>query len=203
MELVERQAVPAAPDDDRCQCGACSGSPTPLPFERSTNMPVTATNGACLLPAALTNATAGACLLLAATTDATDGALLLPTTTGSTFVHKPSTALTTFPRLAPGQQHLACFLAHPIVYYAPPYYQPLPLLLAHHQQALGPPVIFSNSRPRKRKLQEVEYQHCCKKSWKYHVIDKQEGKMGAPPHCLACPVRKQRRHPNRGPKGPH
>jgi hypothetical protein len=26
--------------------------------------------------------------------------------------------------------------------------------------------------------------------------------MGAPPHCLDCPVRKQRRHPNRGPKGP-
>jgi hypothetical protein len=33
-------------------------------------------------------------------------------------------------------------------------------------------------------------------------VDKPEGRMGAPPHCLDCPVRKQRRHPNRGPKGP-
>jgi hypothetical protein len=38
LELVEREkTVPEHPDkNDRCQCGACAGSSTPLPFEMAT-----------------------------------------------------------------------------------------------------------------------------------------------------------------------
>jgi hypothetical protein len=37
LELVEREkTIPAAPDDDRYQCGACSGSTMPLLFQMVT-----------------------------------------------------------------------------------------------------------------------------------------------------------------------
>jgi hypothetical protein len=105
-------------------------------------------------------------------------------------------------------------LAHPppIYYYPAPYHQlppqSLPFVLAHPQQQLlanqqqaSWPIVVSSSQPGRRKPKVVEHQNCCKKYWKYHVVDRPEGRMGAPPHCLDCPVRKHR-HPNRGPKGP-
>jgi hypothetical protein len=187
LELAERKKiVPGVPDDDQCQCGACSGSPTPLPFEM-----VAATSAA--MKTGLPQSNDTSVLQSAATrmstmpATATNGALL-PTTTGSRPWNSPTL---TFPRMVvPGlfvqapQQYPVCFLVHPI-YYAPYQLlpQPLPFLLV--QQAARP-VIVSSSRPRRRK-QQVEY-HCCKKYWKHHVVNKQEGKMGGPPHCLDCPV---------------
>ena len=163
---------------------------------RMSNVPATATNGA-LLPATTTTTTTStmAATTTAATLTASAGTLL-PTTTG---VARHDATLT-FPTMAPGllqapQQYPVYFLPHPVYtsFQLPvhrlPYYIP-PLIVR-------PPVGVA----RKRKPQ-VE-SHCCKRYWKYHAIDKPEGAMGAPPHCLDCPVRKQRRRPNNGPQGPH
>jgi hypothetical protein len=137
------------------------------------------------------------------TTATTDGALL---PTNSMIFHNPT--ILTFPRMAHGllpapQQYPVCFLPHP-VYYAAPTFQlpshPLPFLAQQYSPTIvRPPVVIGIARKRKP---QVEY-HCCKKYWKYHVLDKPVGKMGALPHALDCPVRKQCRRPNNRPKGPH
>jgi hypothetical protein len=77
--------------------------------------------------------------------------------------------------------------------------RPLPFLAQCIPLIVRPPVGIA----RKRRKPQVEYRRCCEKYCKYHVVDKPAGKKGAPPHCLDCPVRKQFRQPNNGPKGPY
>jgi hypothetical protein len=194
LELLERvKTIPATPDD-RCQCGACSGSTMPLPFQMVMKLPPQS-----VLPTAASTRTMSNDL--PATNATRNGATKTTATAGVLLPTAPKVVPPgLFVHARPQQYPPVCFLAHPL-YYAPyqPYQLPHPFQLLAQQAAR--PVVVSSSRPRKRKHQG-EY-HCCKKYWMYHVVDKQEGKMGAPPHCLDCPVRKQRRHPNRGPKGPH
>jgi hypothetical protein len=203
LEVLEREkTVPVTKDIGRCRCGTCAGGTTLLPFQMLLAAPVPAATSTSEEPRDTT----------ATETNMTTAALLpLPSCTASITRAAPVKA--------ERQQQCpppVCFSwpSMPIYYYAPPYQQlpPLPFVLAHQQQLLAhqqraslPPIIAvpSNQEPRrKRKPQVVDYR-CCKKYWKYNVVDKPEGRMGAPPHCLDCPVRKQRRHPNRGPKGPH
>jgi hypothetical protein len=202
LELLEREkTVPVTQDNKRCLCGACSGSMTPLAFEM-------------VKPAASTCAddkvSATARKVTSVPTNTTTGI--------ARAFHKPAMAPVKAQQQCPPVGFWSSsFLGHPppLYYYAAPAYhqlppQSLPFVLAHQQQllanqqqALWPIAVSSSQQPtRRRKPKVVEYQRCCKKYWKYHVVDKPEGRMGAPPHCLDCPVRKQRRHPNRGPKGP-
>jgi hypothetical protein len=205
LEWLEREKTAVHPDkNDRCQCGACAGNASCLPFEmaaatttsaamktglpqsinatatRTSNVPATAMNRA-LLPATMKTASAGT---------------LLPTTTG--------VAMLSFPTMAPGL--LQAPQPYPVFY---PVYAPfqlpahrLPFQYYYFPPLIVQPPVVGNARKRKRKPQ-VEESHCCKRYWKYHVLDKPEGSMGAPPHCMDCPVRKQRKRPNNGPKGPH
>jgi hypothetical protein len=197
LELLEREkSVPVTQDNKRCRCSACSGSLTPLPFQVMSTEPPAAAASTCEedVWATATNATRNAT------------ALLVPSNTG---IHR-APVKTPQPQLCPPISFWP-----PIYYYGPAYHQlphpqSLPFVLAHQQQLLANqqqaivPVVSHTSQPRRRRNPKavVEYQRCCKKYWKYHAVDKPEGRMGAPPHCLDCPVRKQRRHPNRGPKGP-
>jgi hypothetical protein len=222
LETLEREkTIPVTKEIGRCRCDHCFGSGTLLPFQM---LPTTA-------PAASTISTHEEQeeqdnVAATATTATTNAATVLPLvpTTSRALVEEAEALQQCRP---PVCRPPVCFsswppflMAHPpppIYYYgAAPYQQQLPpqslpfvlahqqQLLAHQQRASLPKVAISSSQPRRRRKPMVvgEYQHCCKKYWTYQVVDKPEGRMGAPPHCLDCPVRKQRRHPSKGPKGP-
>jgi hypothetical protein len=163
------------------------GFVTPLPFEMTTATSAAMKTG---LPESInvtsddSTATRMSSVPATATNDAS-----LPATTG--VAHHDATP--TLPRMAPGlllQTAVSCLLfAASRLFTIPasgsPTSVPAPVLLS--PLIVGPPVGVA----RKRKPQ-VE-SHCCKRYWKSHVLDKPEGSTGAPPHCLDCPVRKQRR----------
>jgi hypothetical protein len=152
---------------------------------RMSSVPATATDGA-LLPATMITMTTAATTSVAMT--ASTGTLL-PTMTG--VAHHDATP--TLPRMAPGlllQTAVSCLLfAASRLFTIPasgsPTSVPAPVLLS--PLIVGPPVGVA------RKCKPQVESHCCKRYWKYHVLDKPEGSTGAPPHCLDCPVRKQRR----------
>jgi hypothetical protein len=166
-------------------------------------------NGALLLPAATTT-TMMTTTMTAAMTTASTGTLL-PTATTGVAHHAATLAFPTMaPRLiqAPPAAAVSCLLFVASRLHAPfqlPAHQ-LPFLPQYYfpPMIVRPPVWVA----RKGKPQVASRCCCCccccKRYWKYHhVLDKPEGSMGrVPPHCLDCPVRKQRRGPNNGPKSP-
>jgi hypothetical protein len=190
--LEQEKTILVTKDTAWCQCGACAGSMALLPFQMLLTMTA---------PAASTCEEQDV-----ATASITNAATALPSPTTTT--QAPVTAP---PQPCPPFSWPSALMAHPppIYYYLAPYQQ-LPFVLAHQQQLLAhqqqvwsqPTTIVSQQPRRRRRTPKVVEYRCCKKLWKYHVVDKPEGRMGAPPHCLDCPVQKPQRHPNRGPKGP-
>jgi hypothetical protein len=197
LELLEREkTVPVTQDIGRCRCRDCSGSMTLLPFQRmvTPTAPPADTTSTCEEQG---KADATVLVPLPMTTPSIPQARLGPISRLSPVVQTPL------------QCPPLCFWSQQPAYYyaAPPYYQQLPpqslpFVLAHQQQLLAhqqlasrpivPGVYSSQPRRTRRKPKVVDYQRCCKKYWKYHAVDKPGGRMGAPPHCLDCPVRKHR-----------